>query len=60
VQSRMIVVGNDVHRARRTGDVDGAGAGLVGLHVVTEQRGRALFPGPFLPAVITSAALRPN
>jgi hypothetical protein len=56
----MMLMGTDVHRARRTGDVDGAGAGLVGLQVVTEQRGRALFPGPYLPAVVTSAAPRPT
>lgn len=38
-------------------DVGGVGYGLVELAVVTEELGRGLLPGPFLPTVLASAVL---
>ncbi|MFV9459029.1 acyl-CoA dehydrogenase [Rhodococcus sp. NM-2] len=38
-------------------DVGGAGCGLVELAVVTEELGRVLLPGPFLPTVLLGAVL---
>ncbi|MGI5420172.1 acyl-CoA dehydrogenase [Actinomadura luteofluorescens] len=38
-------------------DAGGAGYGLVELAVVLEELGRAVTPGPFLPAVLASAVL---
>ncbi|MBC7304066.1 MAG: acyl-CoA dehydrogenase [Nocardia sp.] len=35
----------------------GAGVGLVELAIVTEELGRALVPGPFLPTVVVSTVL---
>ena len=35
----------------------GAGAGFVELAIVTEELGRSMVPGPFLPTVIVSAVL---
>lgn len=43
-----------LHLPERSG---GFGAGLVELAIVTEQLGRALCPGPFLPTVLASATL---
>ncbi|WP_163701070.1 acyl-CoA dehydrogenase [Mycolicibacterium sarraceniae] len=51
------LVDNDFHRVHLGEDVGGAGAGLVELAVICEQLGRTLFPGPFLPTVMASAAL---
>lgn len=39
-------------------EVGGAGCGLVELAVVTEEFGRSLLPGPFLPTVLLGAVLR--
>ncbi|OLL18957.1 MULTISPECIES: acyl-CoA dehydrogenase [unclassified Rhodococcus (in: high G+C Gram-positive bacteria)] len=39
-------------------EVGGAGCGLVELAVVTEELGRSMVPGPFLPTVLTAAVLR--
>lgn len=38
-------------------EAGGAGYGLVELAVVTEELGRAMAPGPFLPTVLASAVL---
>ncbi|HMC67696.1 MAG TPA: acyl-CoA dehydrogenase family protein, partial [Mycobacteriales bacterium] len=38
-------------------DVGGSGYGLPELAVVLEELGRACAPGPFLPTVLTSAAI---
>ncbi|MEW1998912.1 acyl-CoA dehydrogenase [Streptomyces coelicoflavus] len=38
-------------------DAGGAGYGLVELAVVTEELGRAMAPGPFLPTTLASAVL---
>ncbi|MDX5312091.1 MAG: acyl-CoA dehydrogenase family protein, partial [Rhodococcus sp. (in: high G+C Gram-positive bacteria)] len=39
-------------------EAGGAGCGLVELAVVTEELGRSMVPGPFLPTVLTAAVLR--
>ncbi len=38
-------------------EVGGAGYGLVELAIVTEELGRAMVPGPFLPTVVVSTVL---
>ncbi|MGW9286215.1 acyl-CoA dehydrogenase family protein, partial [Streptomyces diastaticus] len=38
-------------------EAGGAGYGLVELAVVTEELGRAMAPGPFLPTTLASAVL---
>lgn len=50
VQQRL----HAIHLPEQSG---GDGAGITELAVVVEQLGQALYPGPFLPTVITSAVL---
>src|SRR6478735_8506775 len=38
-------------------EVGGAGYGLVELAIVTEELGRSMVPGPFLPTAVVSAVL---
>lgn len=56
------LVRQGLHAIHLPEESGGAGAALPDLAVVTEQLGRALFPGPFLPTVTTSAvaALLPD
>ena len=51
VQQRL----HAIHLPEHSG---GDGAGITELAVVVEQLGKALYPGPFLPTVVTSAVLR--
>lgn len=51
------LVAQELHRIHLPEAVGGAGGGLPELAVVAEQLGRALYPGPFLPTVISSAVV---
>ncbi|MEU3270226.1 acyl-CoA dehydrogenase family protein [Saccharomonospora sp. NPDC006951] len=51
------LVRQGLHAVHLPEEVGGAGAALTELAVVAEQLGTALFPGPYLPTVLTSAVL---
>ncbi|ASR36276.1 acyl-CoA dehydrogenase [Prauserella marina] len=51
------LVRQGLHAVHLPEALGGAGAGLAELAVVAEQLGGALFPGPYLPTVLTSAVL---
>ncbi|MFI0368875.1 acyl-CoA dehydrogenase family protein [Actinomadura sp. 1N219] len=51
------LVRQGLHAVHLPEEHGGAGAGLMELAVVTEQLGRALVPGPFLPTAIAGAVV---